>query len=117
MYPWSDDEKLTPTQHWLVDGEVKRQLARCNVPAGREQGESNIFANSPAKKTNCYAVPRSGTLLLEINYSSLHDQQNQRRRGQRTTQVRNDLWERLLNSLNWMTGYNKSNHVPGRILE
>ncbi|CAM4670226.1 unnamed protein product [Leuciscus chuanchicus] len=103
MYPCSDDEKLIPTQHWLVDGEEEKR------------GECNIFANSPAKKTNCYAVPRSGTLLLEINYSSLHDQHNQRRRGQRTTQVRKDLWERLLNSLNWMTGYKKSNHVPGRV--
>lgn len=85
-------------------------------------GQAKNFANVPAKKTNCYAVPWSGTLLLEINYSSQHVQQNQRwggragwQRGQRTTQVRNALWDRPLNSLNRMTRYKKSTHVLGRI--
>lgn len=94
------------------------------VPAGREQGEivpGKNVATAPVK-TNCYAVPRSGMLLLEMNYSSLHIQQNQCRRGcggwwrgQRTTQEGSTLRDRHLNSLNRMTRYMKSNHVTGCI--
>lgn len=36
----------------------------------RDCGQAE-FGSAPAKKTNCDAVPRFGTLLLEINYSFL----------------------------------------------